>query len=191
MAVYSDRSYLENISKRFSEECILDIIQEPLIVLDGDLRIVKVNESFLNYFNVDSSDTVVNLINDLFKQEVDDLRMLLTDILLESSQIKNYILNLKSENKKSRILNLNARCFNGENQNPMILISLNDITEHKKTEEKLRESEKRFKAVQENSLDRFTILKPLYDDQDEIIDFTLYIRMLMLQKTQAEPLKNL
>ena len=42
----------------------------------------------------------------------------------------------------------------------------------KKAEEKLRESEERFRAVQENSLDRFTILKPFYDDQGEIIDFT-------------------
>jgi PAS domain S-box-containing protein len=37
---------------------------------------------------------------------------------------------------------------------------------------KLKQSEERFRAVQENSLDRFTILKPCYDDQGEIIDFT-------------------
>jgi len=39
-------------------------------------------------------------------------------------------------------------------------------------EHKLRESEIRFRAVQENSLDRITILKPFYNDIGEMVDFT-------------------
>ncbi len=42
----------------------------------------------------------------------------------------------------------------------------------KEAAEKIRQSEERFRAVQENSLDRFSILKPFYDDRGEIIDFT-------------------
>jgi PAS domain S-box-containing protein len=52
------------------------------------------------------------------------------------------------------------------------MCTIQDITDRKKAEEKLQESEERFRAVQENSLDRFTILKPFYNDRDEIIDFT-------------------
>jgi PAS domain S-box-containing protein len=47
-----------------------------------------------------------------------------------------------------------------------------DISKRKKAEEALKQSEERFRAVQENSLDRFTILKPFFNDQGEIIDFT-------------------
>ena len=53
-----------------------------------------------------------------------------------------------------------------------IAILTQDITERKQIAKALRESEERFRAVQENSLDRFTILKPLYDSEGEIIDFT-------------------
>ncbi len=62
--------------------------------------------------------------------------------------------------------------FNKHGEYTGLISLLTDITERKKAEEKLRESEERFRAVQENSLDRFTILKPFYDDQGEIIDFT-------------------
>ncbi|MHB1153739.1 MAG: PAS domain S-box protein [Eubacteriales bacterium] len=58
--------------------------------------------------------------------------------------------------------------------------NIRDITETRRTEEALRESEQRFRTVQENSLDRFTILKPFYDSHGEIVDFT-YI----YQNTQA------
>ncbi|MGB9980184.1 ATP-binding protein [Methanobacterium sp.] len=60
-----------------------------------------------------------------------------------------------------------------------------DITIRKKAEDALKKSEERFRAVQDNSLDRFTILKPFYNDQGEIIDFTFVYQNAMAAKTSG------
>jgi PAS domain S-box-containing protein len=57
------------------------------------------------------------------------------------------------------------------------------IVEALRTREKLHESEERFRAVQDNSLDRFTILKPFYDEQGEIVDFTYVYQNAEAAKT--------
>ena len=49
--------------------------------------------------------------------------------------------------------------------------SYRDVAQEQATAEALRESEERFRAVQDNSLDRFTLLRPLRDDHGEIVDF--------------------
>lgn len=61
--------------------------------------------------------------------------------------------------------------------------SIRDITEIKLAEEKLRKSEECFRTVQDNSLDRFTILKPFYNNQGEIIDFTYVYQNARAAKT--------
>jgi len=48
---------------------------------------------------------------------------------------------------------------------------IRDITEWKKTEEKRRKSDERFRIAQEMSPDGFTILQPIYNDHDRVIDF--------------------
>jgi len=54
--------------------------------------------------------------------------------------------------------------------------------------ERIRESEERFRTVQENSLDRFTILKPFYNDNGEIIDFTyVYQNARAVKSTGRSP----
>jgi PAS domain-containing protein len=47
-----------------------------------------------------------------------------------------------------------------------------DISDRKKAEEALRESEERFRVAQELPPDGFTILRPVRDDGGRVVDFT-------------------
>jgi len=52
------------------------------------------------------------------------------------------------------------------------IVAWRDITGRKGTEEKLRESEERFRVAQELSPDGFAILRPVRDSEGRIVDFT-------------------
>jgi PAS domain S-box-containing protein len=52
------------------------------------------------------------------------------------------------------------------------IVALRVREQRRIAEEKLRENAERFRAIQENTLDRFTILKPAYNNQGQVIDFT-------------------
>jgi len=152
MVVNSDSSYLENMSTIPFADGVMDIIQVPLIVLDGNLRVITVNNSFSNFFNLDPSDTVGNLIYDLNNHEWDipDLRKLLETVLNESFEIKDHVVNHEFKNIGNKTLNLNLRRLDVADQKPMLLISIKDITEHQKTEEKLVESKEKLNTLFEN-----------------------------------------
>jgi two-component system, chemotaxis family, CheB/CheR fusion protein len=95
---------------------------------------------------------VGNLIYDLNNHEWDipDLRKLLETVLNESFEIKDHVVNHEFKNIGNKTLNLNLRSLDVADQKPMLLISIKDITEHKKTEEKLVESKEKLNTLFEN-----------------------------------------
>ncbi|MCX5993722.1 MAG: PAS domain S-box protein, partial [Chloroflexi bacterium] len=68
--------------------------------------------------------------------------------------------------------NLSIRMITDSDGSSFLESFIEDITERKKAEEALRESEERFRVAQEMSPDGFTILHPLRNEKGEIIDFT-------------------
>jgi PAS domain S-box-containing protein len=122
-------------------ESIINTVREPLIVLDQDLRVVKVSRSFYEFFKVEPEDTVGQLIYDLGNKQWDipKLRELLETILPEKATFDNYEVEHDFAAIGRRIMLLNARQIQRVlGKERVILLAIEDITERKRAEDKLR-----------------------------------------------------
>ena|GEM_PF-739354 len=160
--------YLETEVARLFAEGIVNTIHEPLIILDSDLRVISVNYSFYKYFKVIPSETVGNLIYNLGNGQwnIPTLRELLENILPKSSIIEDFEIKHNFQDIGEKTLLLNARRLDVEEREPMILISISDLTERTRAEEALRESEEMMRLILDMSLDgicRFNYRTGLFD----------------------------
>lgn len=148
-------------------EGIVNTVREPLMVLDSELRVISVNESFNKYFEVDPSETVGKLIYDLGNHQWDipTLKKLLENILPQSSVVKDFEVTHQFQNIGKKTLLLNAQRLDIKGSAPMILISINDITERKKTE---NQKEKRFEMEQQLAEELEISNEELFQTQDEL-----------------------
>ena len=111
---------------------LLDSIREPLVLLDSDLRVVKVNHAFYRTFNVKPEETEGILIYDLGNRQWDipKLRELLEDILPENSVFNDFEVEHNFETIGRKIMHLNARkIYRKSNQTQLILLAIEDVTE--------------------------------------------------------------
>jgi two-component system, chemotaxis family, CheB/CheR fusion protein len=136
---------------RLYAESIVDTVREPLLVLDGDLRVCSANQSFYATFHASPEETVGRLLYELGNHEWDlpKLRTLLGDVLPEKHVLSDFELDANFASIGARIMQLNARAIDRGGDRPhLILLAMEDITERTRAQEALRESEAR-KHVEE------------------------------------------
>ncbi len=130
-------------SQRYAES-IIDTVREPLIVLDQNLRVVKVSRSFYSVFKVKPEETVGQLIYDLGNKQwnVPKLRELLETILPRKTSFDDYEVEHDFATIGKRVMLLNARQVQrASGSERIILLAIEDITERKEIEagrEKIR-----------------------------------------------------
>ncbi|MCX5881110.1 MAG: PAS domain S-box protein, partial [Deltaproteobacteria bacterium] len=154
----------EKIVTRSQEyaESIINTVREPLIVLDQDLRVVSVSRSFYEVFKVNPEETVGQLIYDLDNKEWDipRLRELLETILPQKTAFDDYEVEHVFFIIFRRIMLLNARQIEREmGKERIILLAIEDITEHKRLEGLVAESEERYMRYFETASDGIMLLE--------------------------------
>jgi signal transduction histidine kinase len=118
---------------------IIDTIAEPLVVLDGELRVVSASLSFYNTFKVTPGETVGQFLYDLGNRQWDipRLRELLEDILPKHTTIEEFEVEHRFPFIGRCLMRLNARrIYRKFNQSQFILLCIEDITKLKQEKRK-------------------------------------------------------
>lgn len=116
---------------------VVDVVREPVLILDKDLRVLIANEPFYQTFQVEPADTEKRVVYKLGNGQWDipALRKLLEDILPQNTFFKGFEVMHKFPFIGNKIMILNARQIHfkegvaSELFPPIILLAIEDVTE--------------------------------------------------------------
>ena len=117
---------------RIYSEAIIETIRQPLLVLNGDLRVRSANRAFFDQFHVRPQETAGRLVYELGNGEWDiqGLRMLLDEVLSKSQPVIDFEVEHDFRDIGRRSMLLNARKLVREgDRDELILLAIEDITE--------------------------------------------------------------
>jgi PAS domain S-box-containing protein len=148
-------------SSRYAES-IVETVRGPLLVLDEDLKIISANRNFYRTFKVTPGETIGTFIYDLGNKQWDipRLRELLEEVLPEKQAFDDFEVAHDFQDIGHRIMLLNAcRIYRKDIGANRILLAIEDITERKRLEDLLTESEERYRRLFETASDGIVLLE--------------------------------
>jgi PAS domain S-box-containing protein len=141
---------------------IFNTFREAILILDESMRVLSANRSFFKIFKVDNANTIGSLLYDLGNGQwnIPYLRVLLEDILPKNDTVDDYEIEHRFDCIGLKTMLLNACKIREKNNDmPVILLAIEDITERKQMEELLIESEARYRRVFETASDGIVLLE--------------------------------
>ena len=129
-------------AKEFAEN-IVATVREPLLILDGKLKVISANRSFHQTFRVDEEKTIGKLIFDMGNKQwnIPKLRELLEQILPQNTSFSDFEVQHNFEHIGSRTMLLNARrIYHVPDKTKMILLAFEDISERRQAEQEIIKS---------------------------------------------------
>lgn len=115
---------------------VVDVVREPVLILDQDLRVMAANDSFYRTFQVELKDTEGSIVYKLGNGQwnIPALRKLLEDILPKNTFFKGFEVDHEFPFIGRKIMILNARQIHfkedavSEQLPPIILLAIEDVT---------------------------------------------------------------
>jgi two-component system CheB/CheR fusion protein len=147
-AVADARNYADNV---------IETVREPLLVLDGDLRVERANRAFYRTFDLTPAGTLGQLIYDLSERQWNTpaLRARFEDVVTRHAAFEDFSVTHEFKGVGPRTMLLNGRrLHNPEGKAERILLAIEDVTDRKRAEDALRRSEADLRS-QTEELTRF------------------------------------
>ncbi|MBA2882344.1 PAS domain S-box-containing protein [Desulfosalsimonas propionicica] len=157
----TDSEISEEEAREYAES-VINTVRESLIVLNQDLRVISANRSFYDAFQVKPEKTVGQFIYDLGNKQWDipKLRQLLETLLPRKTTLDNYEVEHVFAGIGRRTMLFNAREIQRKSgKDRLILLAIEDITERKRLENLLSESEERYRRLFETANDGMLLLE--------------------------------
>ena len=115
-------------------EAIIGTVREPMVVLNGDLRVIVASAAFYDKFQTDYNDSHDKLFYELGNGQwnIPSLRTLLEEILPQKKTVEGFDVVHNFEGLGERNMVINAREIVYENGQRKMLLSIQDITDRTK-----------------------------------------------------------
>jgi len=115
---------------------VVDTVREPLLILDGSLRVHSANRAFYQTFHVVPEETERRLVYELGNGQWDipALRTLLEDIVPTSSVFNDFELAHDFPVIGRRVMLLNARKMRQSNHAELLVLAMEDVTDRRRAE---------------------------------------------------------
>jgi len=113
---------------------VVDVVREPILILDKDFSVMAANESFYRTFQVEPKDTEKKVVYELGNGQwnIPALRKLLEDILPKNTFFKGFEVAHEFPSIGHKVMILNARQIHIKEDPafpPIILLAIEDVTE--------------------------------------------------------------
>lgn len=142
---------------------IIATLREPFVVLDKHLRVKTANGNFYKSFHVEKPETEGRFIYDLgnCQWNIPRLRTLLDEVLTDHHSVDDFEMEHDFPTIGKRIMQLNARRFEPQKGHPdLILLAIEDITDRRRAEEVLQQSEQRQRFILDSIPQKIATTKP-------------------------------
>ncbi len=144
----------------YAEE-IVATLREPFLVLDKDLRVKTANASFYRAFHASEEETVGRFLYELGdgQWDIPALRTLLEETIPKAIAVHDFEVEHDFPAIGPRSMLLNARRFPPDGEHPnLVLLAIEDVTERKRSDAALQDSELRFRRLFQTAKDGILIL---------------------------------
>lgn len=123
---------------------VVDVVREPILILDKNFHVMAANESFYQTFQVEPKDTEKKIVYELGNGQwnIPALRQLLEDILPKNTFFKGFEVTHTFPVIGPKVMILNARQIHFKENtaselSPIILLAMEDVTEMMAVAERL------------------------------------------------------